>query len=280
MHELSWKNEYAIGHPFIDHEHQHLFEIALEAFKPVVPEQRKQKIRDTIVELNEYMKIHFEHEESFMRVIEYPNLNEHIAIHQIIIQNMKTMLSKLPTMNIKEFEKDLAFFIDSSLVSHILDEDSKIQKWYKDKKGQRHIVRWHSAYLIGEDGIDNEHQQLFDIANKAFELSEEENVNKDEVKQIVVKLSSYIKKHFEHEELYMKEINYPQLEHHHEIHEKIINEMNLFIKEFTNMSIVVFELKLAIFIEKWLVQHIIREDGKIKSFLDRGDIHIINLEDV
>lgn len=90
MHELSWKHNYEIGHPFIDKEHKHLFEIALEAFKPVVPEQRKQKIRDTVIELNEYMKIHFAHEESFMRLIEFPAINEHINIHNIIIENMKT----------------------------------------------------------------------------------------------------------------------------------------------------------------------------------------------
>ena len=280
MHELSWKQEYEIGHAFIDREHKHLFDIALEAFKPVAPEKRKKKIKDTIIELNEYMKIHFKHEESFMRVIEYPHINEHMAIHQMIIENMNIMLSKLATINIKEFEKDLAFFIDSALVTHILQEDKKIQKFYQDKKGQRHIIHWKSEYLVGEDEIDKEHQQLFEIANEAFIENEQQESRKDKIKDIVVKLASYVQKHFEHEESYMQSIDYPQLKHHHELHTIIINEMNAFIKKMVQMDAATFELELAIFIEKWLVQHIIHEDKDIKKFLDQEQIDIINLEDV
>ena len=280
MHELSWKHDYEIGNPFIDHEHQHLFEIALEAFKPVAPEKRKQKIKDIIIELNDYMKVHFEHEEIFMRIVEYPEINEHIFIHKIIIQNMKTMLERLPSMHIKEFEKELAFFIDSSLVSHILDEDSKIHKWYLNKKGQRHIVRWDPDYLIGEEKIDAEHQKLFKIANEAFKIGEQENTNKEEVKKILTNLASYIQEHFQYEEEYMKQINYPQVQKHCDIHQKIIFEMNSLIKEITSTDIMTFEFKLAIFIEKSLVQHIIYEDKKIKHFLKEEDIQIIDIDDV
>ncbi|MDA7817477.1 bacteriohemerythrin [Sulfurimonas sp.] len=278
MHDLDWKERYAIGHPLIDNEHKHLFEIAMKAFKPVAPELRKEKIKDAIVELKEYMKIHFKHEESFMRVIEYPNTNQHINIHQIIIDNMKVMLNKLPNSNIKEFEKDLAYFIESSLISHIIDEDRKIQKWYENKKGQRYIIHWQNEYLVGHKEIDDEHQFLFHISNEAFVLSEKDNSSKEKIKEIVMKLSLYIKQHFEHEENYMREIKYPHLMHHHEMHENIINEMNSFLKKIINMDTVAFEFELAIFIEKWLVQHIIYEDRKIKEFIKGEDIKIINIE--
>ncbi len=79
----------------------------------------------------------------------------------------------------------------------------------------------------------------------------------------------------------MREIAYPQLERHCEIHAKIIDEMNQFIKEIATMDIQAFELELAIFIEKWIVQHILHEDKKIKYFLDKGeDMQIINLEEI
>lgn len=193
---------------------------------------------------------------------------------------MKTMLSTLPNKNIKEFEKDLAFFIDSSLVSHILDEDLKIQEWYQNKKTQKHIVRWSPKYLIGEDQIDKEHQELFDIANQAFSISEKSNPNKEEVKNIIHKLATYIKKHFEYEETFMQNIQYPEYDKHCKIHKNIIDEMNILIKESSKKDIVIFELKLAMFIEKHLVQHIIHEDKKIKSTINPDDIDIINLEDV
>ncbi|QOY52513.1 bacteriohemerythrin [Candidatus Sulfurimonas baltica] len=280
MHELSWKSEYKIGHPLIDREHKHLFEIALEAFVPVAPELRKKKIRKTILELNEYMKLHFMHEESFMRVIEYPDFNHHLLIHQGIIKKMQDLIANLASIGIKEFEKDLAHFIEVALVGHILQEDTKIQKYYEKKKSQRHVIHWHSSYLVGQEDIDNEHQMLFKIANEAFADSEL-TIHKEKVKETIIKLALYVQKHFDHEESYMLEIGYPQLKHHCEIHGKIIDQMNQFIKEITTMDIQAFELELAIFIEKWIVQHILHEDKKIKHFLDKGDdIQIINLEEI
>ncbi|NOR57569.1 MAG: bacteriohemerythrin [Sulfurimonas sp.] len=279
MYNISWKPEYNLGHSVIDREHKYLFEIAGEAFEPVTPELRKTKIKNTIERLNEYMQVHFLHEESFMRVIEYPNLKDHEAIHQSIIENMKSLLAKIQTLNIKEFEKDLAFFIEISLVGHILQEDKKIQDWYKNKKGQRHVINWNDKYLVGQEDIDTEHQLLFKIANEAFKEGESTN-RKQKIKDIVLKLSSYTSSHFKHEEEFMKEIGYPQYEHHCEKHEKIIKEINAFIKVMSAMDIQTFELELAIFIEKWLVQHIIYEDKKIQNFLDADDGPLIELSEL
>ncbi len=241
-----------------------------------MPEQRKQKIRDTVIELKEYMQIHFKHEESFMRLVEFPILNEHTTKHNIIIESMNTMLATLPTMSIKEFEKELAYFIDSSLVNHILNEDTKIQEWSQAKEGQLHVVKWSSKYSIGNEKIDNEHKLLFQTANEAFAECAQGKQDKTNIKEIVVKFSLYIKNHFEHEEQYMKEINYPGLAQHHEKHEKIKEEMNLFLTSFTEIDILTLELELAIFIEKWLIHHIIYEDRKINDFLnpDLGEIDL------
>jgi len=277
MHELSWKSRYEIGNPLVDREHKHLFDIAVEAFKPVLPEERKSKIRETIMELNEYMKVHFKHEESLMRTLEYPNLVEHMQIHKQIIHNIQTMITSLSTTPLKEFEKNLAFFIDSALVGHILEEDAKIQKFYEAKKGQRHVIRWDSDLSIGEETIDDEHKFLFEVANKAFVLSQN-GANKAELKEIILSLLSYFESHFEHEERYMEEIEYPYLKKHQEIHKSIIHKTNEFIKEMVHMDTKTFEVELALFIERFVVQHILHEDKKIKNFLMNNEM-VVNLED-
>ena len=190
------------------------------------------------------------------------------------------MIASLASVGIKEFEKDLANFIEVSLVGHILQEDTKIQKYYEKKKGQRNVIHWHSSYLVGQEDIDTEHQVLFKIANEAF-VDSELITHKEKVKSTIRELALYVQKHFEHEESYMREIGYPELKNHCEIHEKIIDQMNQFIKEMPTMDIQSFELELAIFIEKWLVQHILHEDKKIRYFLDKGeDIQIVNLEEI
>lgn len=279
MHELSWKKEYEIGNPVVDREHKHLFDIALEAFKPVVPEERKKKIRDTIMHLNDYMKIHFKHEEFLMSNIEYPGLKHHKEVHKAIIQSIQTMIASLSTMPLKEFEKKLAFFVDSALVGHILEEDAKIQQWYDSKKGQRHIVNWIPDYIIGNKDLDEDHQLLFKLANDAF-VKSEKGADKAELKKIMLELLSYFESHFEHEEDYMDEIGYPRLEHHEKIHDEILKTTSKLIKEMMYMDTKTFEFELALFVEKHLVAHILYEDMKIKHFLDGRDEMTVLLDDI
>ncbi|MBU0720316.1 bacteriohemerythrin [bacterium] len=280
MPNISWKPEYMLNHPVVDREHKKLFEIAAEAFRPVAPELRKKKIRDTIINLNEYMTMHFEHEESFMRIIEYPLIHEHQMIHQIIIQNMKTMLNSLAGISIKEFEKDLAFFIESSLVNHILFEDKKIHKWFETKEGPRHVIKWSPKYLTGQKDIDEEHQFLFTIANEAFSTADTPN-KKQKLKETVAKLHHYLRLNFEHEESFMQEIAYPDFQTHRQKHEKTLAEMDTFISKLPSMDAATAELELAIFIEKWLILHIIYEDIKIQKFVDSAaSVDFINLEEL
>ena len=270
MYNISWKSDYGLGHSLIDKEHKYLFEIAAQAFEPVVPELRKAKIKKTIDSLNEYMKVHFVHEEIFMRVIDYPYHHNHEVIHESIIKNMQSLVTKLYTLSIKDFEQELAFFVETALVGHIMQEDRKIHDWYKNKKGERRIVEWNDKYLIGEKEIDDNYKVLFEIAHEAFAKGDLDS-SKDKIKDILHRLSLYTSSQFKCEEEFMKKMDYPQYEAHCKKHKTIIKKINAFSKEITAMDTQEFELELeldlAIFIEKWLVQHIICEDKKIKTFI-------------
>ena len=75
------------------------------------------------------MKTHFSHEEKFMQDINYPKSEEHKKLHREIILKINEFVKQLPTMNISDFEKELAKIIDISLVHHIIQEDRKIIAW-------------------------------------------------------------------------------------------------------------------------------------------------------
>jgi hemerythrin len=72
-----------------------------------------------------------------------------------------------------------------------------------------------------------------------------------------------MKSHFEHEEKYMTSINYPESYDHTILHEKIIEEMNNFLKSISKMSIEEVERRLIEYIDIWLINHILYEDRKI-----------------
>ncbi|MEA2074056.1 MAG: hemerythrin family protein [Campylobacterota bacterium] len=154
-----------------------------------------------------------------------------------------------------------------------------MQRWYETKKGQRHIIHWSENFAIKNEEIDKDHKILFKIANDAFLMSQE-GADKTKLKEVITKLLDYFKSHFEHEENFMKEINYPRIEHHQKLHHSIIELTNRLLKGIPSMDTKTFELELALFVEKHLVTHIEYDDMKIKHFLNGDDEMSIVLDDM
>lgn len=130
-HHSAWKEIYSVNNSIIDKEHKQLFDIAQEAFIPVEGKDKTKKIKAILTDLYDYMKIHFAHEEKFMSEINYPKLDEHKKLHKEIILKINEFVKQLPTMEINDFEKQLAKIIDISLIQHIIKEDKKIIIWEK-----------------------------------------------------------------------------------------------------------------------------------------------------
>lgn len=123
---------------------------------------------------------------------------------------------------------------------------------------------WRSDYKVFDEMIDKEHKELFDISLKALDYHGTDI--KTHVKLTITELYEYMKKHFENEEKYMQEIGYINFEEHKILHEKIINQMNEFLKSLPKLKIVDFEKKLIEYMDIWLINHILYEDRKIISF--------------
>ena len=86
------------------------------------------------------------------------------------------------------------------------------------------------------------------------------NISREEIRNIVVEFFEYMKEHFKDEQEYMDLIGYPYLKEHTMIHKDIIASMASLIKTFKNVN----DLKenLSLIAEKWLVDHILKEDAK------------------
>ncbi len=80
-------------------------------------------------------------------------------------------------------------------------------------------IVWKDSYKIGVDFIDKEHKQLFSTMNKLLKISESEEKSEWACREGVKYLRNHTTKHFEHEEEYMKSINYSEYEIHKRLHD-------------------------------------------------------------
>ena len=97
------------------------------------------------------------------------------------------------------------------------------------------------------------------LLKKSF-IYANKNISREEICNIVVEFFEYMKEHFKDEQEYMDLIGYPYLKEHTMMHKDIIAGMASLIKTSKNVS----DLKenLSLIAEKWLVDHIFKEDAK------------------
>lgn len=132
-------------------------------------------------------------------------------------------------------------------------------------------VKWDNSCVLGIDYLDKEHKQLFATLNKLLRISKDEEKSQWACQEGVKYLKNHTIEHFEHEEEYMRSINYEQYELHKRLHDNFRLEtlpaLEIEMVE-TDFSVDSIRHFLAICIG-WLVAHTKTEDmaivGKVAS---------------
>ncbi|MCM1160879.1 MAG: response regulator [Roseburia sp.] len=132
-------------------------------------------------------------------------------------------------------------------------------------------IKWNDRYKLGVDFIDREHKLLLSTMDKLLRLSENEEKSEWVCREGVKYLKNHSIEHFEHEEDYMKSINYSEYEIHKRLHNDFRDktlpalEKEMEESEYSTESIRHF---LGVCIG-WVVAHTLTEDlailGKRKS---------------
>ena len=120
-------------------------------------------------------------------------------------------------------------------------------------------------YKIGVELIDEQHNRLFELADKAYMLLKDEfSIDKyDKIVHILEELKDYTIFHFKSEEEYMESINYKKLFTQKIEHEEFIKKIEAIdlrnIDDKQDESLV----KILNFLNDWLTEHILKTDKLI-----------------
>ncbi|WP_026884390.1 bacteriohemerythrin [Clostridium akagii] len=122
-------------------------------------------------------------------------------------------------------------------------------------------------YITGVQLIDREHEKLFEIGERAYQLLKNNFAldKYDKIMLIVGELKDYTEFHFNDEEEYMASINYTGLFTQKVQHAEFIRVLNNFDAKSIDKNQDETIMKLLDYIAKWLVEHILKEDLRIKE---------------
>lgn len=120
-------------------------------------------------------------------------------------------------------------------------------------------------YKTGIESVDAEHKHLFEIAEEAYQLQQNEFIpdKYDHFVKILDELREYTKTHFAHEEEYMKQIGYKGLFTQKVQHDAFVQKLeNLDLSEIDADSDAAIQ-DILTFLTDWLVDHILHVDKLI-----------------
>ncbi len=132
-------------------------------------------------------------------------------------------------------------------------------------------VKWKIEYSINNKEIDEQHKKLFDVLNILIE-NKEVNIDSRIITDTLLEMLNYAEYHFSTEEKYMLRLNYPEYNEHKKEHRDFIKKTSLLsLRAMENDETI--PLEILIFLNEWLVNHILKSDLKLnKYFLNTGII--------
>lgn len=128
-------------------------------------------------------------------------------------------------------------------------------------------IVWRENYKIGVDFIDKEHKQLFSTMAKLLTISESEDKSEWACREGVKYLKNHTLEHFEHEEAYMRSINYSEYDTHKRLHDNFRkNTLTALEKELNETQYSVESVRhfLGVCIG-WVIAHTQTEDQAISG---------------
>ena len=119
------------------------------------------------------------------------------------------------------------------------------------------FVEWSDELSVGIEEIDEQHKRIFDLAH-AMHVALAEGGERETAELIVFELRAYVEDHFADEERRMREVGYPGLAAHVQVHRRMTAKVDELLDRLRHGRIQVSEVHL--FVVTWLMRHILDTD--------------------
>jgi len=130
---------------------------------------------------------------------------------------------------------------------------------------------WDDSYVLGNEKVDRQHRQLFDLVNTLVH-NIDDGSDSEKVKKSLDFLVNYTVQHFNDEEELQISSKFPGYESHKKMHEDFKLVVVDLVQRFndTGSSAALGE-DIRTIVVKWLVDHILTEDKKIGIHLQNNN---------
>ncbi|MFP4477407.1 MAG: bacteriohemerythrin [Desulfatibacillaceae bacterium] len=128
------------------------------------------------------------------------------------------------------------------------------------------VFQWRDAYSVNVRQIDNEHKQLFDLANEMYDAMYATK-GADVLGPILNRLVDYAGTHLSNEERLMQTYGYPDFAAHKRAHDELRKKVGEYVEKTKSGEGETF-IEVARFLGDWLRSHIQQVDRRYTEHLN------------
>ena len=269
---FEFTNDCLIGHEDLDQDHRKMFELLNRGIYVLQDEfivDKYDLIKDIFQELLEYSNTHFAREEAYMMQIR----DAELIMQRVQHNHFRNELWKLVGKNIDEFDDQMEVlnetmnFLTEWLYQHIIGSDALIGKLepLEEWMVKENPCEFSDEYKTGIAIIDGEHQTLFEITGRVYDILKAGATEKDSesIIEILRELRQYTAEHFSDEEEYMRNVNDDGRDAQIRAHKTFIAELDGVDDKEIRKNPQEYVKSLIEFLLGWLINHILKVDMKI-----------------
>ena len=131
------------------------------------------------------------------------------------------------------------------------------------------MLEWHERYEVGVESIDNAHMEIFRVLNRLHKMVHIGGNTQWAAAEAIKYLRTYVVKHFEDEEAYMRSIDFRDYEMHKSIHDgmrdRIVPRLYSRMESHNYSEDAIHQFFTVC--EKWLSKHILGHDRELLKYL-------------
>jgi hemerythrin-like metal-binding protein len=132
MDIITWNESLSVGVEIFDKEHKQLIFLINELNNALLIRSSEKTVENTILQLLNYTEFHFNHEEEYMRLYDYPGYETQKKEHTELKAQVRDYYEQLKAGK-KSFSLSLMNFLKDWLTNHIMGMDMGYKKFFAEK---------------------------------------------------------------------------------------------------------------------------------------------------
>lgn len=125
-------------------------------------------------------------------------------------------------------------------------------------------IQWKKSLMLDNDLIDTQHRMEMLLCRK-LDIAIKTKASDQSIRWIIQELKKFTEFHFVSEENLMHEIGYPEVDEHALIHADLLMQLDMTLAKINHHK--EFPEDLLYFLNKWLGQHIVKDDLKVAEYI-------------